>query len=248
MSALWQFFKETFPPKPSLTEKELGDQAGKVYIVTGSTAGVGKELAGILFSKNAKVYVAARSQNKAEKVIYGLKNKYPTSKGDLIFLHIDLNDLATIQQGAKEFLSKEKRIDVLWNNAAVMGSPEGSKTKQGYDKQLGVNCLAPFLFTKLLTPLLVETARSSPRGSVRVMFVASSATYLFTPKGGVEVEKLAKGRTYSPMYMYGVSKAGDALYALHFAKLYGKEGIISVVSPFRIDESLSLSCPTDIRL
>lgn len=93
-----------------------------------------------------------------------------------------------------------------------------------------MNTLGPFLFTRVLTPILVQTAKTSAPGSVRVMFVGSSATYLFTPKGGVDVEKLENRHPYSPGEMYGVSKAGDALYALHFAKLYGKDGVISTVS------------------
>lgn len=205
--------------------------------MTGSTAGVGKELAGILYSKNARVYVAARSAEKAEGVIYSLKNKYPTSSGNLIFLHLDLNDLTTIKRTAEEFLSKENRLDILWNNAAIMAPPAGSKSKQGHDKQLGVNTLGPFLLTKLLTPVLVQTAKTSAPGTVRVMFVSSSITYLAAPPGGVDVERLKTRYLYDPIQMYSVSKAGNALYALHFAKLYGKDGVISTVSGMTISPS-----------
>jgi len=41
----------------------------------------------------------------------------PSSKGDLVFLRLDLDDLTTIKSSAQEFLSKEKQLDVLWNNA-----------------------------------------------------------------------------------------------------------------------------------
>lgn len=176
------------------------------------------------------MYVAARSSEKAAGVIYGLKNRHPTSTGDLVFLHIDLDDLTTVKKAATEFLSKENRLDILWNNAAILAPPPGSKSKQGYDRQLGVNTLGPFLFTKLLTPIMVKTAKTSTPGSVRVMFVASSATYLIAPTGGVDIDRLKSRHPYTPMEMYGVSKAGDALYALHFAKLYGKDGVISTVS------------------
>jgi len=181
--------------------------------------------------------VAARSAEKAEKVIYAIKNKHPTSTGDLVFLKLDLNDLSTIKKSAEEFHSKEDRLDILWNNAAILMPPAGSKTVQGIDQQLGVNTLGPFLFTKLLTPILVQTAKTAAPGSVRVMFVASSATYLFTPKGGVDVAKLESHHPYSPGEMYGVSKAGSALHALHFARLYSKDGVISTVSRGSIIEA-----------
>ena len=66
-----------------------------------------------------------------------MKTNFPDSKGELVFLHLDLDDLSTIKKSAEEFLSKEQKLDVLWNNAGVMVPPQGSKTKQGYEMQLG---------------------------------------------------------------------------------------------------------------
>ena len=141
----------------------------QVFIVTGVTSGIGKELAEILYSPHAIVYVAARSAEKANAMIETLKSKHRSSKGDLIFLKLDLDDLTTIKSSAEEFLRKEKRLDVLWTNAGVMIPPQGSKTKQGYELQLGTNNVAPFLFTKLLTPILVDTAKSLRPASIRVV-------------------------------------------------------------------------------
>merc|ERR1712098_685335 len=59
---------QMFPPAAKFTEKELPDQTGKVFIVTGASSGVGKELAQILYSHNAKVYVAARSSERPQKL------------------------------------------------------------------------------------------------------------------------------------------------------------------------------------
>lgn len=89
----------------------------QVFIVTGATSGVGEALAKILYQKNAKVYVAARSHEKAKRAIDGIKKAHPDSKGELIFLHLDLSDLSTIKQSATEFTSAETKLDVLWLNA-----------------------------------------------------------------------------------------------------------------------------------
>ena len=105
---------------------------------------------------------------KATKAVNDIKSKCLQSKGELVFLHLDLGDLTTIKKSAEEFLSKEDRLDVSWNNAGAMVPPAGSKTAQGYELQLGRNNVAPFLFTKLLPPLLVKTAKSAPKGSIRV--------------------------------------------------------------------------------
>ena len=180
--------------------------------------------------KNAKVYTATRSPERVAKVNSEIKARHPESKGEFVYLKLDLEDLESVKSAAEEFLSNESRLDVLWNNAAIILPKPGSRTKQGWDLTLGVNCLAPFLFTKLLTPILRANAAKSPPGSVRVMFVASSATYLYAPTGGVELANLKdQSLNHPPIYMYGVTKAGMAMYARQFAHMYKQYGIIAVV-------------------
>jgi retinol dehydrogenase-12 len=62
-------------------------------IITGANTGVGKELARLLYSKNAKVYIFARSEPKANQAIEDIKKAAPTSTGVLDFLPLDLSDL-----------------------------------------------------------------------------------------------------------------------------------------------------------
>ncbi|KAH7385138.1 hypothetical protein BKA64DRAFT_158607 [Cadophora sp. MPI-SDFR-AT-0126] len=235
---------QMFPPTPKFTEKELPDQTGKVFIVTGASSGVGKELAQILYSHNAKVYVAARSSEKAEKAIESIKVAFPNSKGAIEYLHLDLDDLSTIKASAEEFLSKEKKLDVLWNNAGVMAPPQGSRTKQGYELQLGTNNVAPFLFTKLLTPILKASAKVNPPGSTRVVWVSSSAAEAMSPKGGVDMANLDYKKDQAVWHKYGVSKAGNVHHAKEFAKRYGDDGIISVaLNPGNLKSDLQRHIP-----
>ena len=98
--------------------------------MTGGASGVGSELVKILYGKNATVYVAARSQEKSVKTIEWVKKEHPSSRGKVIFLYLDLGDLTGIKKSADEFLAKEQRLDVLWNNAGVMTPPAGTKTEQ----------------------------------------------------------------------------------------------------------------------
>ena len=106
LSQLW-------PPKPRLTEQNLSDQSGKVVIITGGSSGVGEQLAYILYKHNAKVYIAARSEEKSQKAIERIRARVPQSNGQLIYLHLDLDDLITIKHSADEFLSQNERLDVL---------------------------------------------------------------------------------------------------------------------------------------
>ncbi|PTB35154.1 hypothetical protein M441DRAFT_74531 [Trichoderma asperellum CBS 433.97] len=139
MSVRWSTI---FPNKPTLTEKNLPDQSGKVFLIPGASGGLSKEIASILYQKNGKIYMAARSRSKTNDPI-------DSSTGNMIFLSLVLDDLTTIKASASEFLAQESRLDVLYNNAGVMVPPQGSKTVQGYELQIGVNNLAPFLFTNM---------------------------------------------------------------------------------------------------
>lgn len=109
--------------------------------------------------------------------------------------------------------------------------PQGSKTKQGYELQLGTNCVAPFLFTKLLTPTLIKTAKLKPPGTVRVVWVSSSAAEGFSPKGGVDMTNLDYKKDQAAWHKYGVSKAGNLYHAKEYARRFGGEGVISTVCP-----------------
>ena len=122
-------FDQIFPPSPTFTEKHAGDQAGRVFIVTGSTSGIGHELAKMLYGLNGTVYIASRSSKKISAAIEAIKSQVRTKQGRLETLKIDLEDLASIGQSAREFLQKEDRLDVLVHNAGLMTPPPGSKTK-----------------------------------------------------------------------------------------------------------------------
>lgn len=224
-------FSQIFPPAPKFTEPSLPDLHGKVYVVTGASAGIGKELARLLYSHNGRVYIAARSSEKASAAISWIKEAHPESKGTLQYLHLDLDDLHGIKASAESFLARETRLDILFNNAGVMTPPKGTTTKQGYELQLGTNCVAPFLFTKLLTPIMLETAKKEPKGSVRVVWVSSLAAQLNAPAGGVDMNNLDyKKKDVNQMTKYGISKAGNVFHAMEFQRRYTEHGIVSVVS------------------
>ncbi|KUI72611.1 hypothetical protein VM1G_08568 [Cytospora mali] len=240
MGVLISFISQAFPPKPTFTERDIGDLSGKVYIVTGANGGLGKVTAQILYSKNAKVYCAARSKEKALNAIDAIKAAHPDSHGELIFLPLDLADLSTIRFSVDEFLSKEDKLHVLFNDAGVMNPPNGSTTAQGYELQLGVNNLGTFLFTKLLTPTLIRTAKSEDPSSVRVIWVASSAAEaLQAPQGGVDMSNLDYHDDKSPFDKYCVSKAGNYLQGAEFARRHRDDGIVSVpLNPGNLDSDL----------
>lgn len=142
----------------------------------------------MLLSKGAKVILAARSEEKARKAISDLKAS--TGKDSIEWLKLDLADLKQVQSAAAEFQQREKQLHALFLNAGVMVPPAGSKTAQGIEMQFGVNVLGSHAFGVALLPVLRETARTTPKGTVRLVVTASSAAQHLSPSAGVELEKV----------------------------------------------------------
>lgn len=237
------FWTQFLPPKPKFTDKDLPDLHGMVYVVTGANTGMGKEVARMLYSKNAKVYVAARSELKAQKAIEDIQQKTPSSTGSLVFLHLDLGDLEKTKTAAQEFLSKEQKLHVLFNNAGVMVTPAEPppKTEQGFELSIGVNCVATFLFTKLLTPTLVSTARAEPPNTVRVVWLSSFGLELFAHEGvGVSTDNLDYHVPKPATDRYGLSKCGAWALGVEYSRRYKDEGVISVpINPGNLSTELA---------
>ncbi|KAI1073516.1 putative estradiol 17 beta-dehydrogenase [Whalleya microplaca] len=240
LSSIWTHF---FPPKPTFSEHDVPDLEGKVYIVTGSNTGIGKEVARLLYTKNAKVYVAARSETKAQKAIQDIKESSPSSKGSLVFLHLDLSDLPNVKAAAESFLAQEQRLHTLFNNAGVMVSPVEPplKTSQGYELALGVNCVGTFLLTKLLTPTLVATAKASLPNTVRIVWPSSFALELRGHEGvGLSTDNLDYHIPIVATERYGLSKAGVWALGVEYARHHKADGIISVpINPGNIETELA---------
>ncbi|KAL7935439.1 hypothetical protein V8C35DRAFT_299466 [Trichoderma chlorosporum] len=233
LSGIGNILTQGWPPKPTFTENELGDLSGKVLMVTGGYSGVGYQLAKILYAKNGVVYIAGRREDAGQDAIKTIKEAHPDSRGRLEFLYLDLADLTSIKASANDFLARETRLDVLWNNAGIMKLPKGSpnKSKQDYEIMLAVNCLGPFLFTKLLHPLLESTAKSSPAGSVRVVWLGSLMIQLSAPKGGIDLDNLDfKEKFPDEMVRYSISKTGNLFIGSEWAQRDAANGILHVTA------------------
>lgn len=214
---------------------------GKVYIVTGSNTGIGKEVARVLYAKNSKVYIAARSEEKANEAIAEIKKAAPESIGTLAFLHLDLSDLDNVKEAARNFVSQEGTLHVLFNNAGVAPGERPLRTAQGYELSLGVNCVGTFLFTKLLTPVLVATAKLEPVNTVRIVWLSSFALELFGQQDiGISLENLDYHLPKPAPERYGISKTGVWALAVEFATRHKSDGIISVpINPGNVSSGLA---------
>ncbi|KAI1827782.1 NAD(P)-binding protein [Xylaria intraflava] len=226
--------RQAFPGKPKFLEDDVPDLENKVIIVTGSNTGVGKEIARIVYSKNAKVYMMARSEEKTRKAMDDIRTSFPQSRGQMTYIRLDLSDLTSIKTSAQEFLTKERELHVLFNNAGVGYPEKGSRTKQGYELQLGVNILGTFSLTKHLTSTIVSTAKTSQPGTVRVVWASSSAAEAINPN--TFMEDLKNWDSRKGFEQYFLSKLGNYFHATEFAARHKADGVISVsLNPGNLD-------------
>ncbi|KAI2775664.1 short-chain dehydrogenase [Daldinia loculata] len=225
MGAQWS---QVFPPKPTFIEGNVGPQNGKVFLITGGYSGIGLELAKMLYKNHGRVYIAGRSEDKARQAIDDIRAGAPASQGSLEFLHLELDDLSSIKASVESFKARESKLHVLWNNAGVSRPPVGSVSKQGIELQLATNCLGPFLFTRLLLPLIEETASTEPSGSVRVIWTSSQIVELSAPPGGFDMSEL-QIPSKDQLRNYIISKFGNWLLASEIAATVGRtSGVVSV--------------------
>ncbi|KAI3554596.1 hypothetical protein CABS01_15126 [Colletotrichum abscissum] len=210
---------------PSFTADNIPDLRDQVIIVTGGNVGLGFETIRQLSKHNpARIYLAARSRDKAEKAIQELQQQNPKTT-NIIFLELDLASFNSVKAAAVEFLKKESRLDILVNNAGIMMTPEGL-TKEGYEIQFGTNVMGPALFTQLLLPVIRETAKTNPE--TRVVMLSSSA-HALAPN---DIYKFEEIRTTMPnratTQRYTMSKLADLHYAKALAKREKQVKIVPV--------------------
>jgi NAD(P)-dependent dehydrogenase (short-subunit alcohol dehydrogenase family) len=94
---------------------------------------------------------------------------------------------------------------------------------------MGINCLGLFLLTKLLIPVLKQTASFSPGPSIRVIFIASAMVDMAAPLGGMPLSELVPGNQSADLsYNYVISKTGNWFLASEFDRCTRADGILFI--------------------
>ncbi|KAF4435371.1 hypothetical protein F53441_13524 [Fusarium austroafricanum] len=219
----------------------LPDLNGKVFIVTGGNGGMGYYTVSHLARHGAHVYMCSRSQEKGNKAIAEIQKDHPSAKIDL--LQMDLMDFASVVAAANKFLSLETTLHGLVNNAGIMATPF-EMTKDGHEAQWQTNYLSHWVLTEHLIPLMRQTAKGLPAGSVRIVNLSSSG-HMGAPKTGINFDDLSL-KDSTVWTRYGQSKLANILHATSLHNKYGpgsqtKEGEIWVTSvhPGLVETNLS---------
>ena len=184
----------------------------KVCLITGATNGIGEEAAKELNKMGAEIVFVARNKEKGEQLKAELKEA--TGKESTMIL-ANLSSQAEVKSAAEKFLSMEKPLDILLNNAGIMNR-ERNITEDGLEEVFSVNHLAYFTFTLMLIDKLKSTEGS------RVVNVASGAHQFVKEMnfGDLQSEKVFK-----PMQVYGQSKLANILFTKSLANKLADHGV-----------------------
>jgi NAD(P)-dependent dehydrogenase (short-subunit alcohol dehydrogenase family) len=166
----------------------------------------------------AQIYLAARTEAKADSAIKTIKEEVP--EAIISYIELDLGSFASVKRAADTITKSTDRLDVLMNNAGIMATP-ASLTEDGYESQFGTNHMGHALLTRLLLPTLQKTAKEQgDKADVRIVFLSSEGHKL-APKGGLVLPECKTDmQSYSTFTRYGQSKLANLLYAKELASRY----------------------------
>ncbi|CAM6030762.1 unnamed protein product [Sphagnum balticum] len=196
------------------------DLHGKTVLITGATAGIGKETARVLAKRGGHIIIAVRNIKKGEAVKEEILKETPSAPFDV--LELDVSSLASVRKFAEDFKSRDFPISILINNAgALFGKFELSQ--DGLEKTFATNHMGQFLLTNLLLETIVATAEKSGEEG-RIVNLASDAHRLVGKKG-IPYEKLNDAKSFHPVTAYPVSKLANILHAKELARRLQERGV-----------------------
>ena len=209
-----------------------GKLGGKVIVITGASSGIGLETARALSHTGATLFLTARNLKMAESALAGV-----VEAGRVSLVEMDNNSFASIRTAAETILEKSNnKVNILINNAGVMGVQGLKLTEDGQEVHFATNYLSEFLLFQLLKPALLASVTRDFHS--RVVNVSSSAhragnlpdsdNYNFE-KGG-----------YSHEAAYANSKVACTYLANEIDRRYCSEGLHATsVQPGAIATNIS---------
>ncbi len=140
----------------------------KNCIVTGASTGLGLAVSKRFANMGANTILLCRNKEKGENAVHEIKKETPTASVELMIC--DLSSMKSIQSFIEEFKGKYSKLDILYNNAAVM-KQKRTVTEDGFEMMFQVNYLSLFIlmtsFLELLkngsSPYIINNGRPADK-------------------------------------------------------------------------------------
>lgn len=191
---------------------ELPPQHGRRVVITGGNGypegdrgGLGFHVALGLARAGADVLIASRNQLRGDETVRQIKAQAPDAR--IRFMPLDLADLTSVRAFAEHLQARGEPIDLLVNNAGVMGRLTRETSLDGFERVFAVNTLGHFALTAQLLPLLRRGHHP------RVVWVGSMRTATALPFADLQLEQ-----RYDYAAAYDNSKLANLLLAFEFSR------------------------------
>ncbi|MCH6556494.1 MAG: SDR family oxidoreductase [Chloroflexi bacterium] len=191
---------------------------GKIALITGANAGIGKATALGLAGRGARVVMVCRSRERGEAARSEVARK---TGGEVDLLIADLSSQREVRLLAGTIMETYPRLDVLILNAGVFTKVR-QETEDGLELQFGVNHAAPYLLARLILDLL---RRSVPS---RIVVVSSDAHR----QGSLDFDDLQLTTGYGGWQAYARSKLANIYFTRELARRLEGSGVtVNAVHP-----------------
>lgn len=176
----------------------------KVILITGSTDGLGREVALKMAGPGTHIIVHGRNRQRGLEVVRAIE----TAGGSARFYHADLAHLDQVRELGQAILRDHERLDVLVNNAGIWLPAEQGRqvSADGHELHFAVNYLSHYLLTRTLLPLLLQAP------SACIVNVASGA------QQPIDFDDVMLERNYSDLRGYAQSKLAQILFTFDLAR------------------------------
>lgn len=199
---------------------------GRVILVTGSTDGLGREVARRLGARGDNVIVHGRDVDRGEALVREIES---SGAGSARFYRADFGSLANVRELASQIRRDYDRLDVLINNAGILTSPNRRPVSEdGHELHFQVNYLAGVLLTRELLPLLHQSRPA------RIINVASRSS------APLQFSDIMLEGGYTTSRAYGQSKLAQVMFTFDLAEELDGSGItVNAIHPAtRMDTDL----------
>ncbi|KAM3247884.1 short-chain dehydrogenase TIC 32, chloroplastic isoform X2 [Capsicum annuum] len=197
------------------------DGSSLTAIVTGASSGIGAETSRVLALRGVHVIMAVRNIAAGNGVKEAIVKEVPAAKVDI--MELDLSSLASVRKCAADFISSGHSLNMLINNAGVVGIPF-MLSKDNIELQFATNHLGHFLLTNLLLNKMEETTRKTKREG-RIVNVSSVGYCIFTYREGIRFDRISDPKSYSSFWAYGQSKLANILHTYELTRRLKEEGV-----------------------
>jgi NAD(P)-dependent dehydrogenase (short-subunit alcohol dehydrogenase family) len=158
--------------------------AGKVALITGGNAGIGKAAAEVFAAEGAKVVIAARRKEEAEAVV----NAINSAGGEALFVATDVSKPEDCERMVKATVERFGRLDCAFNNAGILGTPFVPVPDYGLDtweRVIGINLSGVFYSMKYEIPAMMANEPTNAGAGKGAIVNMSSVAGLIGGHGGV---------------------------------------------------------------